>query len=721
MVDETKKQFQIVKYLIVALALSANSVAQNYHDWSVAKGVGSVPGSDDTDRDGMSNFLEYALGMDPTQPEVLQQTAFPASLLFSKGQDAVASGNVIWEIQMSGTLDTADWQVVTPTVENDTSISHTLNYHQAGRRFFRLAVRRTPHPAAIDYAGRTGLSGTPLAEVSALLHDLNDGGITPDFLLLTGDRYMARNGSNVEAVIGGTGTLVGTVDSDAGSMVFNGSAAWIEFDNPARSPVLADYSLFAVASAASTTAQSLVASSFGGSSARGARLMFNASDSWGAGAGRIWADANNGAATSTTGWNTATRIHSGGQLLPISLGYSASAMVPRGDLPPPTPAPRLTVSAGLTRSSAAFSPLSTTLWNDSSKFRIGANLTGGAFHNGRISVVMVTRSPVYSEPTYQLLASSPVRAGIVPGYVEGVVAIFDGDSVTEGAGSPGGASGTWSWPAQLFGNSVGQHAGGQWSGRFSGRNVAVGGRAIASSEASWEHTTRHILARPEWGTRYHFTMISHNQITAHALPPMQDPSSLKSLKTLWRKSAALGAVPVCVGLVSGQSIDTTRIADYDLGYAAVEEMAALENVQFVDTAAISQLRRGVFPNGADYFYADGIHPTEKGYRLIAQEVAATVPLPGSTAPRSLERPAISGVPVVAVQLVVSHGTWEHAPVNLSFQWMRDGMDIDGAIAESYSPSPSDVGARLSCRVTAQNSMGKAERTSTHTTPVLANQ
>lgn len=696
---------------IIALAPLA-APAQSYHSWAIAHGVSHQLAADDFNGDGITNFLNYALGHDPRLNDKLPFPDGAGMLTFPKGTEAVASGGMSWEIQVSSNLEPDSWQAVEPVHEDDSSISHFIAVGN-GPVFVRLAVSRQLHPAATAYSESTGLSGEALDEVSRLLYDLADAGIEPDLLVLAGDRYLARDGATVRAIVGGLGTVSGTIGSNDRAMVFDGSASWIEFDNPARSDALADYAIFAVASADSSASQSMVASSFGGATQRGTRLMFNGSSSWGAMPGRVAADANRGNASDPSGWNTTTRVHAGGHLLPLAVNFSALTAIPRGDLAPPVPGPRLTVSAGITRSSAATAPLGDALWNDSAKFRIGANLTGGAFHQGEVAMVMVCRTPTYAEAVHQLMATAPVRIGIIPRYGLEAVAVFDGDSVTEGAGSPGAAYGTWSWPAQLFGNQANQVPGGQWTGKFSGRNIAVGGRAIASNEAAWEHTTRHILARPEWGLRYHFTMISHNQ----RVPPMGDPTSLQRLGKLWDLARQTGVIPVCVGLVSGQNLDPDRIVEHESGYAAVRSLALTKGVLFVDTGAIPQLQRGEFPSGADYFYLDQIHPTEKGYRLIAQEVAAALPFPGSAAPRSLARPVVTGEADVGMTLTCSAGGWENAPAQVRHQWMRNASEIPGATSADYTPTEADLGSKLSCRVTAENAHGAAERTSAHTPAV----
>jgi hypothetical protein len=697
-----------VKTLIVLACVTSPLAGQSYRQWALEQGVGDQTADSDLDEDGSSNFLEYALGSSPHHFNQDASWSDTVKVRYAKGPMAKLAGNTLWQIQVSETMEPDSWVAAVPDFENSDSLEISLAEHAemapAKKVFTRLAVSRAIHPVALNYASATGLTGNPVQEVSHVLYELEDAGIEPDFLFLPGSRYRSRSGSLVHAVIGGTGNLTGNIVDEERAMVFNGSASWIEFENPAKSEALPDYTLFAVASAASVTNQSLIASSFGGNSARGCRLMFNASSSWGASAGELWADANTGKPSSTSGWRTLTRIHSGNQFLPCSVTYSSQTVLPKGDLAAPSPSARFTVSAGVTRASAASVALENTLWNGSAKFRIGANLTGGAYHQGKIAMVLVTRTATFEESVFQRLATTPIRAGLVSRYGPEVFAVFDGDSVTEGAGSPGASYGKWSYVAQLFGGEAGQFPGGQWIGNFNGRNIAVGGRAIASSEVAWEHTTRHILSRSEWGARYYFGMISHNQSN------MGSEANLARVEELWKKAKRLGAHPVCVGLLSGQKGG----AAHEAAYQAVKDRAHLNGVSFVDAGSISQLKAGAFPSGADSFYLDVIHPTEKGYRLITQEIAATLELPGSQAPRSLGKPTVIGPPIVGQNLVCDSGLWEKSPTRIAYQWMRNATDISGANSEIYLIHPADLGAKISCRVTAFNEAGAAERTSAHT-------
>ena len=63
-------------------------------------------------------------------------------------------------------------------------------------------------------------------------------------------------------------------------------------------------------------------------------------------------------------------------------------------------------------------------------------------------------------------------------------------------------------------------------------------------------------------------------------------------------------------------------------------------------------------------------------------------------------PTISGTVEQGETLTAVAGTWAPAPVELEFQWLRDGSPIPGATGPTYQVGAADEGARISVRVTA---------------------
>ena len=81
-------------------------------------------------------------------------------------------------------------------------------------------------------------------------------------------------------------------------------------------------------------------------------------------------------------------------------------------------------------------------------------------------------------------------------------------------------------------------------------------------------------------------------------------------------------------------------------------------------------------------------------------------------PSNTVLPVISGTAAVGKTLTCYAATWKGAPTpSFTFRWLRDGLAIAGATAQSYTVRGADAGHRLACEVTATNSAGTATATS----------
>lgn len=97
------------------------------------------------------------------------------------------------------------------------------------------------------------------------------------------------------------------------------------------------------------------------------------------------------------------------------------------------------------------------------------------------------------------------------------------------------------------------------------------------------------------------------------------------------------------------------------------------------------------------------------------DTAAVTQAPANTAP-----PAITGTPTEGEVLTVSNGTWTGSPTpTYTRQWERNGTDIAGATAATYTLVTADVGTTITCTVTATNSAGNASATSAGVGPIAA--
>jgi hypothetical protein len=84
------------------------------------------------------------------------------------------------------------------------------------------------------------------------------------------------------------------------------------------------------------------------------------------------------------------------------------------------------------------------------------------------------------------------------------------------------------------------------------------------------------------------------------------------------------------------------------------------------------------------------------------------PTPTEFAPMNVVAPTILGGNQQGDMLSVDVGQWSgDTPITYTQQWLREGVDIIGATNTTYIITSGDVGATLSCRVTATNDVGSA--------------
>ena len=78
-------------------------------------------------------------------------------------------------------------------------------------------------------------------------------------------------------------------------------------------------------------------------------------------------------------------------------------------------------------------------------------------------------------------------------------------------------------------------------------------------------------------------------------------------------------------------------------------------------------------------------------------------------------PAVTGTPQTGQTLTCDDGTWVNAD-SFTYQWVRDGVDIAGATANTRVLVAADEGKILKCRVTATNEWGSTSKDSNSVTP-----
>jgi hypothetical protein len=82
------------------------------------------------------------------------------------------------------------------------------------------------------------------------------------------------------------------------------------------------------------------------------------------------------------------------------------------------------------------------------------------------------------------------------------------------------------------------------------------------------------------------------------------------------------------------------------------------------------------------------------------------------APANTAAPSVSGAAEKGSTLTCSTGTWTGTPAPaLAIQWLRNGAPIAGQTGADYVTAADDVGANVSCRITATNSAGTEDEDS----------
>jgi hypothetical protein len=72
-----------------------------------------------------------------------------------------------------------------------------------------------------------------------------------------------------------------------------------------------------------------------------------------------------------------------------------------------------------------------------------------------------------------------------------------------------------------------------------------------------------------------------------------------------------------------------------------------------------------------------------------------------------DAPATGGVPTVGTVATCSNGTWSNSPTGYIYQWRRNGTNIAGATAATYTIVSADIDTALTCAVLASNANGPA--------------
>jgi hypothetical protein len=82
-----------------------------------------------------------------------------------------------------------------------------------------------------------------------------------------------------------------------------------------------------------------------------------------------------------------------------------------------------------------------------------------------------------------------------------------------------------------------------------------------------------------------------------------------------------------------------------------------------------------------------------------------VPAPARPVPVNTTAPSVVGNGPAGQRVSCDPGTWDGAPAEFAYLWLRDGVAVPGATGNTYLLSDADAGARIACQVVATNAGG----------------
>ncbi len=573
----------------------------------------------------------------------------------------------------------------------------------ANSRFFRMAVANDSaaflSPEVAAYKTATGISREAALEIHHFLSLLRGAGVEPALFWVGGSRYGSVQGTTVRAVIGGTGSVINGLGPRGERFETVNGNQGVRFPNPLKTASQSRVGYFVGAAPASITGSGGLISG-GESNPKGPWLVTNNGQS----SFKVYNPT--GATIPLSNYGGFVRandftpyvggVHDGKYSVLCGVGKCA------GDRADPL--------VNKDMDPVAFP--GNTFVNSKDFVEVGYPNFIGKMHFAVITAANLTDN----KTAYELI-SIPPRSGW-GSYGHKTALVILGDSIMNGSNEH-----IWNsdgWPHK---------GGGQWNRNCTALQANATGDGNPEQINYYEKGAQYALDTRTWenvfylcGTGGHYPVIPHfgqNPLSSEAKASIDAwveeyhtriaiPAAQKGARVI--QMTYLYGCPQRYNPPEAQESVRT-FSDY---LAAKQISTALSaGFTIFDAYRIPQLHAPL-PS----FYADNIHPNLAGNRLIAQEFAASVANPASSAPRSLSRPLIQGTPKIGQTLTCNSGNWTSSTIGFAYQWMREATDIPGAVTSSYPIQATDLQAHISCRVTATNTSGTAERTSAHTAPVV---
>ncbi|TWH04268.1 5'-nucleotidase [Nocardioides sp. J9] len=153
-----------------------------------------------------------------------------------------------------------------------------------------------------------------------------------------------------------------------------------------------------------------------------------------------------------------------------------------------------------------------------------------------------------------------------------------------------------------------------------------------------------------------------------------------------------------------------KLGDQVLGAAAVDNTVGTERYDQYGTASVDVALTGCPPAGDTELTLVG--------EATGTEVRVPITVLEADGFATCELPTISGTPKVGNTLTGVEGTFSPEPDDVTYQWLADGAEIDGATASTYTLTPAEVDKVITFRVTASGAgLDDASADSEPTAPV----
>jgi len=198
-----------------------------------------------------------------------------------------------------------------------------------------------------------------------------------------------------------------------------------------------------------------------------------------------------------------------------------------------------------------------------------------------------------------------------------------------------------------------------------------------------------------------------------------DPAKAKAVR---HTTSVDVRIPLAVRNVTKPSVTgTARVGSaVKVAVGTWDPSSVTTSVQWLrDGAAISGATSATYtPKAADEGKKLSVRVTAKGgtgwlATSVTSAAVTVAPAPIS----NVTRASVSGTVGYGKTVWANRGTWSTTPVSTSVQWLRDGVAISGATGSSYKVAKSDVGKKLSVRVTAKAADGSSARSTSVETKV----